>query len=135
MTYFRGVYLVLEVVAGRSHPSGGPTWPLNGLSIVALGGSAAGEVWEPTTFVADVALLFGCGWRTEKPGCWLRELKNLFRCRYREDKESKGTPSNQRAGSARKAKVRPRKTSGKSKAVVSLCYDAVTLMGICDNAL
>ena len=71
------VFPVLSVVAGRSHPSGGPTWPLNGRSIVALGDSETEEVLGRTTSVADVGFLFGVGWKREKPRCLLEKSRRF----------------------------------------------------------
>lgn len=70
MTCCYMVFQVLREVAGR--PSGGPTWPLGGLSIAGLVDSTVMEVASGlTTYVADVASLVEKNLRREKPR-WLR---------------------------------------------------------------
>ncbi len=56
-------------MAGRSHPSGGPTRPLDGRSIVALDSVSAEVVQRTTCVVVVVAILWWFGWKLETPLC------------------------------------------------------------------
>ena len=64
-------------MAGRSHPSGGPTWPLNGRSIVLVNLKME-EVLLWTTGVVGVVLRLVSGWRPVTPRCVPFELIRLL---------------------------------------------------------
>ena len=60
---------VWEVMAGRSHPSGTPTRPLDGCSmdVVLVGPIAEGVLWL-MTYAVDVGLRSLPEWKRGKPG-------------------------------------------------------------------
>ena len=66
-------------MAGRGHPSGTPTRPLDGCptGVVPEDLIAEAVLWL-MTYAGDVALRSLPGWKREKPGWWSRKKKKAL---------------------------------------------------------